>query len=108
MQTLSAWPIPSVHQSGKAPSPLLVFFGWQNPLKDKVPVAAVEESAECLAAAAKAKGLFSDRPPALYEIAWMLIRLSSRFTGTTYPKSRALEAKTDPMKVMGLVGGFKF
>ena len=104
----SAWPSPSVRQLGKAPSLLLVYFGWQNPLNDNVFVAAVEESAKRLAVVAKAEGLLSDRPPVLYGNYVDANTPLVDIYGDNLPKLRRLRAKVDPKNVMGLAGGFRF
>ena len=104
----SAWPASSVRKSGKAPSPLLVFFGWQNPANDKVFVAAVEESAKRLAVVAKNEGLLSNHPPALYGNYVDSNTPLVQIYGDNLPELRALKTKIDPNNVMGLAGGFKF
>jgi len=58
----SAFPSPAARQPGKAPNPLLVWFGWENPIHDDEFVAAVEESVERLVAVARAEGLLIDDP----------------------------------------------
>jgi len=68
----------------------------------------MEESVNRLATVAKAEGLLSDHPTALYgnyvDANTPLIDIY----GDNLPKLRALKAKIDPKNVMGLAGGFKF
>ena len=104
----SAWPDPSARQPGKAPNPLLVYFTWNSTLYDDVFVAAVEESANRLAAVAKAEGLLLSHPQALYGNYVDANTPLVDIYGDNLPKLRALKAKIDPNNVMGLAGGFKF
>ena len=104
----SAFPSPGARQPGKAPSPLLVWFGWTNPLYDDEFVAAAEEYVNRLAAVAKAEGLLIDDPPALYGNYVNANTPLVDVYGENLPKLRALQAKVDPSHVMGLSGGFKF
>ena len=104
----SAWPAPSARKQGNAPNPLLVFFSWNNTLYDEEFVAAVEESANRLAAVAKAEGLLSDHPMALYGNYVDANTPLVDIYGENLPKLRALRAKIDPKNVMGLTGGFRF
>ena len=104
----SAWPDPSARQPGKAPNPLLVYFTWNSTLYDDVFVAAVEESANRLAAVAKAEGLLLNHPQALYGNYVDANTPLVDIYGDNLPKLRALKAKIDPNNVMGLAGGFKF
>ncbi|KAF9648818.1 FAD-binding domain-containing protein [Thelephora ganbajun] len=104
----SAFPTPAARKLGKAPNPLLVYFGWNNSFYDDEFVGAVEESANRLAAIAKAEGLLSNHPLALYGN-----YVNSRtplvdIYGENLPKLRALRAEIDPENVMDLAGGFKF
>jgi len=71
-------------------------------------VAAVEESVNRLSAVAKAEGLLSDRPMALYGNYVDANTPLVDIYGGNLPKLRALKAKIDPDDVMGLTGGFKF
>ena len=104
----SAWPASSVRKPCNTPNPLLVYFAWNNTLYDNEFVAAVEESANRLAAVAKKEGLLSDHPTALYgnyvDFKTPLVDIY----GDNLPKLRALKAKIDPKNVMGLTGGFRF
>ena len=104
----SAFPTPSARQPGKAPNPLFVSFGWADPLYDDEFVAAVEESANRLAAVAKAEGLLINDPPALYGNYVNAKTPQTKIYGDNLPCLQALKAKVDPDNVMGLSGGFRF
>ena len=104
----SAFPPPSARQPGKAPNPLLVYFGWGDPLYDDDLVAAVEETVNRLTAVAKAEGLLLDNPPALYGNYVTANTPLEDIYGENLPSLRALKAKIDPNNVMGLSGGLKF
>ena len=71
-------------------------------------IAAVEESANRLSAVAKAEGLLTDHPTALYGNYVDANTPLVDIYGDNLPKLRALKAKIDPANVMGLTGGFKF
>ena len=71
-------------------------------------VAAAEESANRLSIVAKAEGLLSDDPSALYGNYVDANTPLVEIYGENLPKLRALKAKIDPKNVMGLTGGFKF
>jgi hypothetical protein len=104
----SAFPTPAARQLGKAPNPVLVYFGWEDPLYDDEFIASVAESAHRLSVVAQAEGLLSNDPPALYgnyvDAQTPLVDIY----GDNLPSLRALKAKIDPNNVMGLAGGFKF
>ena len=104
----SAWPAPAARQPSNALNPLLICFGWNNTLYDHEFVAAVEESVKRLSAVAKAEGLLSDHPTALYGNYVDANTPLVDIYGDNLPKLRALKAKIDPKNVMGLAGGFKF
>ena len=104
----SAWPDPSARQPGKAPNPFVVYFTWNDTRYDDVFVAAVEKSAKRLSAVAKAEGLLSDHPMALYGNYANAKTPLVDIYGCNLPKLRELKAKIDPHNVMGLTGGFKF
>ena len=104
----SAFPTPAARQSGKAPNPLLVYFGWENPLYDDEFVAAVEESVNRLSAVAEAEGLLSNDPLALYGNYVDANTPLSDIYGDNLPSLQALKVKIDPKNIMGLAGGFKF
>ena len=104
----SAFPPPAARQPGKAPNPLLIWCGWEDPLHDDVFIAALEESGNRLAAVAKAEGLLIDDPPALYgNYVNAKTRLEDIY-GENLPRLRALQDMIDPNNVMSLSGGFKF
>ena len=102
----SAFPPPAARQPGKAPNPLLVYFGWENPLYDDEFVAAVEESFDRLAVVAKKEGLLIDDPPALYGNYVNAKTPLVDIYGDNLPKLQELQAKIDP-NVIALSGGFK-
>jgi len=103
----SAFPSPTARRPGNAPNPLLVYFAWSDPRYDNVFIAAVEESANRLAAAANAEGLLADTPSALYgNYANGKTALDSIY-GENLSLLRKLAAKFDPSKVMSLAGGFR-
>jgi len=104
----SAFPTPSARQPGNAPNPLAIYFCWDNPLYDDEFVAAAEESANRLSAIAKAEGILSNNPLALYgnyvDAKTPLVDIY----GDNLPRLRALKAQVDPTNIMGLTGGFRF
>ena len=104
----SAWPDPAARQPGKAPNPLLVYFAWNNTLYDNEFIAAIEKSVNNLAAVAKAEGLLTDHPTALYGNYVDANTPLVDIYGDNLPKLRALKAEIDPKNIMGLAGGFKF
>ena len=104
----SAFPSPAARQPGKAPSPILVYFAWKNPLYDGEFVAAVEESTNRLSAVAKAEGLLIDNPPAAYGNYVNSKTPLVDIYGENLPRLQSLKAQIDPKKVMDLAGGFKF
>jgi len=61
-----------------------------------------------LSAVAKAEGLLSDSPKALYANYAAANTPLVDIYGDNLPKLQALKAKIDPYNVMGLAGGFKF
>ena len=104
----SAFPAPAVRQLGKAPNPLVVYFGWENSRYDDEFIAAVEESVKRLSAVAKAEGLLIDNPSAVYANDANANTPLVDIYGENLPRLRALKAKIDPEGVMDLAGGFKF
>jgi len=104
----SAFPSSSARQPGKAPNPLLIYFCWDNPLYDGEFVAAAEESANRLSAVAKAEGILSDDPLALYGNYMNAKTPLVDIYGDNLPRLQVLKARIDPNNVMGLTGGFKF
>jgi len=104
----SAFPSPAARQPGKAPNPLIVWFGWENSLYDDEFVTAVEESVNHLAAVARAEGLLIDDPPVLYGGGVNAETPLVDIYGENLPRLRALQDMIDPDNVMGLSGGFKF
>ena len=104
----SAFPPLAARQPGKAPNPILVYFGWEDPLYDDEFVTAVEESVNRLAVVAKVEGLLIDDPPALYGNYASARTPLVDIYGDNLPRLRTLKAKIDPKNVMGLAGGFKF
>jgi len=104
----AAFPTPAACQPGKAPNPLLVWFGWENPLYDDEFVAAAEESVNRLAAVARVEGLLLNDPPALYRNYVNAGTPLVDIYGENLPKLRVLQENIDPNNVMGLAGGFKF
>ena len=71
-------------------------------------IAAIEKSVNRLSTVAKAEGLFSDNPMALYGNFVNANTPLADIYGDNLPKLRALKGKIDPDNVMGLAGGFKF
>ena len=104
----SAFPTPAARQPGKAPSPFLVYFAWEDPHYDDEFIAAVEESTNRLAAVAKVEGLLADHPPAVYGNYVNSNTPLVDIYGENLPRLQALKAQVDPKNVMGLAGGFKF
>ena len=104
----SAFPTPAARQRGKAPNPLLIYFGWESSLYDDVFIAAVEESANRLSAVAQAEGLLSNDPLALYGNYVDANTPLVDIYGENLPSLQELKAKVDPNNVMGLTGGFRF
>jgi hypothetical protein len=104
----SAFPPPCARSPGKAPNPLVVYFGWENSFYDNQFVASAKETVNHLAIVAKAEGLLLTDPPALYgNYADAKTPLVDIY-GENLPILQALQAKIDPKNVMGLAGGFKF
>jgi len=104
----SAWPDPSARKPGKAPNPLLIYFGWQDAIYDHVFLAAAKQSKNLLASVSKAEGILLDNPKALYGNYVGAETPLTDIYGDNLPKLRALKAKVDPHNVMGLAGGYKF
>jgi hypothetical protein len=104
----SAFPTPAARQPGKAPNPLLVYFGWGDSLYDDEFVAAVEDSTNRLSAVAHAEGLLTNDPLALYGNYVDANTPLYDIYGDNLPSLQNLKAKIDPKNVMGLAGGFKF
>lgn len=104
----SAFPTPAARQPGKAPNPLLVYFGWENPLFDDEFVAAVEESVNRLSAVAQAEGLLSNHPLVTYGNYADAHTPLADIYGENLSSLRAIKAKVDPKNTMGLAGGFRF
>jgi len=68
----------------------------------------VEESANRLSAVAKAEGILSDNPLALYGNYVAAKTPLVDIYGDNLPRLQALKAQVDPSSVMCLTGGFKF
>lgn len=77
-------------------------------LHDSDFVAAVEESVRRLSDVARAEGLLSDSPLALYGNYADTNTPLVDIYGDNLPPLQALRANVDPKNVMGLAGGFKF
>jgi len=104
----SAFPSPAARQLGRAPNPLLVWCGWEDPLYDDEFLAALEESVNRLSVVAKAEGLLIDDPSALYGNYVSGKTPLEDIYGENLPRLQELQAKIDPNDVMGLSGGFRF
>jgi len=104
----SAFPSPAARQPGKAPNPLVVWYGWEDPLYDNEFLAALEESVNRLSVVAKAEGLLIDDPSAFYGNYVIDKTPLVDIYGENLPRLQELQAKIDPNNVMGLSGGFKF
>jgi len=68
----------------------------------------MEESANRLSAVAKAEGILSDDPLALYGNYMDAKTPLVDIYGDNLESLQALKARIDPNNVMGLAGGFKF
>jgi len=68
----------------------------------------MEESANRLSVVAKAEGILSDDPLALYGNYVDANTPLVDIYGDNLPRLQALKAQIDPDNVMGLTGGFKF
>jgi len=68
----------------------------------------MEESANRLSAVAKAEGILSDDPLALYGNYMGAETPLVDIYGDNLPSLQALKAQIDPNNVMDLAGGFKF
>ena len=103
----SAFPPLAARQPGNAPNPLNLDFAWQDSADDDVFVAAVKESEKRLSAVAKAEGVLSDHPLALYGNYAQATTPLLDIYGDNLPSLQALKRRIDPTNIMGLAGGFK-
>ena len=83
-------------------------FYWKDALYDDEFVAAIEESANSIAAIAREEGSLIDDPPTLYGNYVNARTPLVDIYGENLPRLQALKGEIDPENIMGLAGGFKF